>query len=532
MRKPLLIISLLVIVIYACNQNGHFGNRLLGTGKLPAQLFSIDITKDTTLVTNKGAVIRIPHGALSASVNTVQLEVKEAYSIQEMLEAGLTTQSNGQPLSSGGMIYINAVGENTVRITQKISIATPTSFIDRNMQLFKGEVKNDSTINWTDPTPLPDNPQLTALDKGKLLFQNNCASCHALGKDFTGPDLAHVMKRLLPFWGEGGIYDPYEFTSNPARYMSHGDYYYCLKKKYGDVMMPGFPSLTETDFNNLYGWMENESDSRNLPVPDISLLKCRDSCVNYERTAVRWKQIKARLEKDSTYLMQEINHPVITPDTSPIFTDTIIPPPPPPPLPDLEKVTPYSARSLYYQFTIETFGWYNIDILMKGYSNCTPSELMVRIQGQYKERFSIYLIIPSVKALVAGGPLKDQKDTYGFDQVDGSIPLPQNTKAFIIAMGEREDQIIFAKTAFITKEKQSFDLQLTTITKEAFQQQMADMQLDDLTIKAQDTPNADELRKAIRELKKVEQFKPKNCDCNCFFEEPASDCCLVDSAEK
>lgn len=53
MRKPLLIITLLMMVIYACNQNGLVKNPLLITGKLPAQVFSIDITKDTTLVTKK-----------------------------------------------------------------------------------------------------------------------------------------------------------------------------------------------------------------------------------------------------------------------------------------------------------------------------------------------------------------------------------------------------------------------------------------------------------------------------------------------
>ena len=32
--------------------------------------------------------------------------------------------------------------------------------------------------------------------QGKLLFQANCASCHAMNKDLTGPALAGVMERL------------------------------------------------------------------------------------------------------------------------------------------------------------------------------------------------------------------------------------------------------------------------------------------------------------------------------------------------
>lgn len=432
-----------------------------------------------------------------------------------MLQAGLTTQSNGAPLSSGGMIFINAVGENTVKITQKISIATPTPFIEKNMQLFKGEVNNDSTINWTNPQPLPENPQAKALEKGSVLFQNNCASCHALGKDLTGPDLAHVMKRYEPYYYEGsGLSHPYAFTENPARVMAHDGYYRCLKNRFGGVVMAAFPALTRTDLDNLYGWIENESDRRNLPVPDNGLMQCRDSCLLYNQVTTKWKKIKSALEKDSSELQEDIRYMPMPQTASPAPASS---------WQDLNMVSPGNNRSLYYQFSIESFGWYNVDILMKDYSNCTPSQLMVRVQGQYKERFTVYLIIPSIKALIPGGPLKDQKDAYGFYTTDGSIPLPQNTKAFIIAMGEREDQIIFTKKEFITQQKQEFELQLTTITKEVLQQQIAAMQLSDVTIKVDDTKNAAELRNAIKELKNAEGLKPKNCDCDCFLDENYSD---------
>jgi mono/diheme cytochrome c family protein len=500
MRKPLLIIGLLVIIVYACNQRGKTINSLLSTGKLPTQLFSIDISKDTTLITKNGALIRIPKGALSANGNTVQLEVKEAYSMQDIIKAGLTTQSNGQPLSSGGMIYINAVGENTVKIMQKISIATPTPFIEKNMQLFKGEAQDDSTINWINPKPLPENPQLTALDKGKVLFQNNCASCHAIGKDLTGPDLAHVMKRFGPYGGEGsGISHPYTFTRNPADVMAHEGYYRCLRKKYGGVMMTAFPSLTNAELDNLYAYIENESDRRNLPVPDNGIMKCHDSCMLYNELASKWKEIKSRLEKESVDMVLE--------KSSPSF-DTVG---------DPIKVSPLENKSLYYQFTVESFGWYNIDMLLRNKTDVKESELRVRIQGAYKERFNIYLLIPSVKLMEHGGPLEDEEDAYGFYMTDGTIPLPQNAKAYIVAMGEYEDQIIFAKKEFITQEKQVIDVALTAITKEAFQQEIASLQLSDISIQANDTKNAAELRKVIKELKKAEDLKPKNCDCDCFL---------------
>jgi hypothetical protein len=36
-----------------------------------------------------------------------------------------------------------------------------------------------------------------------------------------------------------------------------------------------------------------------------------------------------------------------------------------------------------------------------------------------------------------------------------------------------------------------------------------------------DTKNAKELRKTIRELKKAEELKPINCDCDCFLPQAA-----------
>jgi hypothetical protein len=127
MKKTLIIFTLLAVVVFACQQTEKQINAFLTPSRLTSQLVTVDITKDTTLLTRKGAVIKIPKGALDAGGSTtVTLEIKEAYTMQDILQAGLTTLSNGQPLSSGGMIYINPVGDNAVRIVKPISIASPS----------------------------------------------------------------------------------------------------------------------------------------------------------------------------------------------------------------------------------------------------------------------------------------------------------------------------------------------------------------------------------------------------------------------
>jgi mono/diheme cytochrome c family protein len=303
MRNFLLLTLLVLILCTACNSKKE---NTLNTAALPTQVVTIDPSKDTTLQTRRGAIIRIPKDALQVDgKSTVQLEIKEAYDITEMVMGGPVTQSDGEPLSSGGMIYINAVGENTVRITKPISVALPTPFLDDKMQLYKGDVNGDGTINWKDPKPLPDNPQLKGLQAGRAIFINNCATCHGIDKDITGPALAHILKRsswMFGFPGNEGDQYPhnllYEFTRNSQEILADKyDYFNCLFNRYHKALMPSYPNLTDQDLNNLYAYIENESEAKNLPIPDNGILKCADSCRIYNETKANLEQIKARLEQ-------------------------------------------------------------------------------------------------------------------------------------------------------------------------------------------------------------------------------------------
>lgn len=214
MKYIITLLTIAAIVLIACSTGKN--DRLLGKpGDLIADEYVINIERDTTLVTKNGTLLKIPKGTLKTDKGTsVTLEIKEAYSIEQMIMAGLTTQSNGEPLSSGGMIYINAKGGQNVTITQAIKVAIPTDYLSPDMKLFKGETNADGDVNWTEPTALPENKQLAAVDRGKQLFESKCASCHAIGKDITGPNLAHFKKRF-----------PVEDKST-HRYFLHGIYQY------------------------------------------------------------------------------------------------------------------------------------------------------------------------------------------------------------------------------------------------------------------------------------------------------------------
>jgi len=214
--------------------------------------------------------------------NTVTLEIKEAYSMEQIIQAGLVTQSGGQPLSSGGMIYINAKAGQDVKITQAIKVALPTSYLSDSMQLYKGRKDENGNINWEESAVLPENAQSKALNNGKLLFESKCASCHRIGQDLTGPNLAHFSKR---FPGEAGLarsrhfhYQNY-YNNSPSDIY---DLYSCkVQQMYGSVG-PLFPNLSNDDLRDIYNYIQNESDKNNLPLPSHAYLKdCVDSCYIY-----------------------------------------------------------------------------------------------------------------------------------------------------------------------------------------------------------------------------------------------------------
>lgn len=444
MKYIIALLSSLVIII-SCNTGKKTG--LLSTpDDMVADEYVITIDKDTTLVTKNGALVKIPKGSLATdNGNTVTLEIKEAYSIQQMIQAGLTTQSNGNPLSSGGMMYINAAGGQNVTIKQAIKVAIPANYLKPGMQLFKGEKDDNGTINWDNPAPLPENKQLTAIESGRQLFQTKCASCHAIGQDATGPDLAHFLKRFsgdkllvrghtlhIPHQFRYDSYSPDSISKHtgtlnnisavdPELWDNQFLYFCNLKAMYGSLGT-GF-DLSEESINSIYRYVQNESDSKSLPLPSIAYLdKCIDSCQAYLTKTRELLGQKNVLESKRKTLIEN-NGSLVSEKKIPAGSSTGIVPPAPAGNFD-EQVSPQNYGSVYYQFTIETFGWFNIDVLIKGLNGVEESELFVRITGEYREKVQVYLIIPSVKIYLQGGPAERNKEEFAFLYKNGKIPLP------------------------------------------------------------------------------------------------------------
>ena len=502
------------LIFISCSQNSKLKN-ILSEDQLASQIFRINVNQDTTLITAGGCILKIPKGSLRSDSINVKLEIKEALTVTDIVLAGMTTQSNNQALSSGGMIYFNAASGYNITITKPLEVLVPSNNYNRDMKVYKGEEDQNNKLNWANPVDLPIDSTTMKIDEGNSIFKANCTSCHKIYEDFAGPALYGVTDRRSKKWLYNYTRHSVEMTFGKSAFrdsaFSKDAYAICLKNQYGGVVMTSFPNLTDYDLDGIYSYIKSESDKR----PDLKSVyqkNCCDSCEIYGSAIKNLTKKKEELIKDNGDFFN-LERSVPLPQTIVLPDSGNYSPATPPPY---SKVTPVSANAVYYTINISATGWYNIDILLKEYSACQPSELFVRIQGTYKIDLNIVLVIPSIKLFVEGGKMKNDEQ-YGFDQDNGKMPLLMDTKAYIMAFGEYNNQIIFGTKSFQTQKIQTIDIVVVETTKEKMVAEIKALNLDGINTKVEKSKNAEEILKANKAIKEFEDLKPKDCNCDLDF---------------
>lgn len=89
---------------------------------------------------------------------------------------------------------------------------------------------------------------------GRALFTSNCASCHALNKNLTGPALAGFQNRGP--WADKK--ELYAWIHNPVAYMAKDPYTQGLKAEYGSIMQ-AFPNLADKDIDAISDYIVKAS---------------------------------------------------------------------------------------------------------------------------------------------------------------------------------------------------------------------------------------------------------------------------------
>tara|TARA_Y100000589_G_scaffold13428_1_gene10861 strand:+ start:3220 stop:5079 length:1860 start_codon:yes stop_codon:yes gene_type:complete len=120
------------------------------------QTFKINTDRDTVIQGEQGTIIKIPSGAFSQNnltlkKSTIDFQLKEVFLKSDMILENLTTVSGNRILETQGMIYTNAMlNETPVELQKKISILTPTDTIMDDAQIFDGnrDLHSDE-MNWS-----------------------------------------------------------------------------------------------------------------------------------------------------------------------------------------------------------------------------------------------------------------------------------------------------------------------------------------------------------------------------------------------
>ena len=499
MRKILLLLIIVCIAIIACKSNKeNFVSKYLSTNNLPQQSFVINTKKDTTIKTQQGIVVKIDAGSIEAVSSTITLQIKEALSLEDILQAGLTTQTGKGILSSEGMFNICTKEESTIKKTLQIEL--PTDAIDENMQLYKG-VEKDGKIVWQEPKTLQPKP-IDAPD-GKALFTKNCASCHAIDKKLTGPALAGVeyrwqeRKNLIEYikntqkfmHGKSFEHKADTLDADEMRYyrdLQYSRFIYC---QYGKTAMNVFEDILN----------DKEIDA---------ILKYIDPKVNSQR-----KETKTVFD-DCFYYIQhyhslEIKRHDLLADNGKTIELKIAPSADT--IPSSPKVNPTKYNAEYYKFTIEGYGWYNIDKLLDD-ENSKKSQLSVNIKKTETQRFEMFLVIPSLKILAEGGLLDDGK-SYGFYGTDGMIYLPQGIDAYVFAIGEEKEKTFFGLERFTTSLHQTIDIKIYETSKEEILRKMKRLKLDELSFSIEKSKNFDNIKAIDKEIEDIKERISKDCKC-------------------
>lgn len=481
----------------------------LNASQLPSQLLEINTERDTTVTLNDGTILTIPANALHIDGSKIaKLEVKEALTPEQILAAGLRTQSNGEPLSSGGMIYINTADNSKLSFNQPVKVKIPARKIVDGMQLYKGEVKA-SGIDWKDPKPLPVQEQEKEKEKkkidGKALFEQNCTSCHSVTRQITGPALANVMER----WK----YDTttlYAFMSNSSQVIASGHCYAAnLFYAFNKQVMPNFISFTKDDMDALFAYIDDESQKHPEYKDSNQHAFDPDSCAYYKTVVQLAADLTGAREGQeftvvNSFSQTGISLPSVVSGDEIIFT-------PLQPAPD--QVIPERKTGVYYNFTINAPGWYNVDVLTKDLPGFSPCYLSVTVNEMKDQNVAVFLLIPAEKVVLQGGLQKDGK-AYGFYKNDGEISLPLGAEAVVVSFAENtgKAQLYFGSKRFIIEEKQIIDIEIQPSDEKTIHEEIKRLRLPDLTLKINKLQLTAEQKRIAREADRV---RDQVVLCNC-----------------
>jgi mono/diheme cytochrome c family protein len=429
------------LFLFACTARKD--ENILNPSQLQSHFIHVRADRDTVVRTPKGAVLTIAAGTFQQDLD---LEVKEAYSMPDIVLAGLVTESNGSSLRSGGMLYLQTKEGKDAVLQKPIGVQIPTASVEEGMALYRGEIKNEG-INWVQSDTVQPSVSAMVLQEGKALYLANCATCHGIQKQFTGPALAGVQRRGP--WSDSGKL--VQWVHNPGRFIPTTSYTRNLVASYNGQIMPSFPQLSPDALNSILAFVNNEASKLITDTFQRPFITANDTTVVASDT-FKFSSPNDTLPENPQSLLSLRNG----------FTDVL-------------------EGSGFYRFEIRTLGWFNVDQGVAGLPGTTLCEVNVKLKGAvHPADLYVYAFFPAHRNLSVGYPSAEGR--FSFDKLDGKIPLYLGEKGVVIAFGRGEKGFYFGKTAFVVKPAQELSLTLEVVTEKEMINLLKEESREDLQI--------------------------------------------------
>jgi mono/diheme cytochrome c family protein len=475
--KKVFISALLLFLLYSCINSSS--KKVLSPRNLRTQKFIINPLRDTILFGLRGGIFQIPAGSFEGA-EPIEINIKEVFSPIEILYAGLTTESGGRLLESGGMVYFTAFkNHQIIQLIKPLKVSIPSNYVNRSMQIFKGEENRDGTIDWKDPQPLDSTLNKFPEDSGKVLFESLCGNCHQLFKDGTGPAMAFLEDRV----NDRAVLK--SFIKNPSKVMEDNLYFQCQRMRFAS-QMPGYPSLSDKNIDQILDYIKNESGRR----PDLKPVSFKTPQADaLKMDTTRYSECAAPCGFDTLYVdtteynlaranMMDLHEEATKEDSMDYLYHK----------PDsLEKVMRTNgfadllATKGRYNFVIKTMGWFNVDAFYEGMQGTTIVDLFVKTDFQEKDNLEVHVFFPEKKILTVG-TLHSNDNLFHFEKYKGQIPLFLNDEAVAFAITSIKEKIYYGITYFKVKKNQTIVIKIKETDKAAIQQAFDQMNLDGIDL--------------------------------------------------
>lgn len=364
------------------------------------EIIILNTSVDTLITCAKGTKLYFeknsftyPNGKLASG--SINLQIKECYSLADFISEDLTTTSNGEILESGGMIHIQVTDENDSILILKegaeYGLFFPKESKSEDMYTFYGDRNEDSVLDWT-IAPVSSSPVQTVqpANPGSLIS----LSCKLAITSYT----TQIGKKSVDWKFQNQPGDVYTYfdsifdkTNDTFNFMCGTDQSIELTltiDKNGDVVKLFFVQSTNPQADSIVS-----SFIQNLPLFDMT--KMGDS----------WTSDNFNLGFSAQNVVDHSEYKSAFEEQYKSFKDKAV-----------EQVP--QAELNYYVLSATQMGWINCDRFWN--TEAPKEDFFVSIDSQ--KETSVYLVFREIRSLM-NGKLLNSKMKFDKIPIGSSVKL-------------------------------------------------------------------------------------------------------------